>query len=74
MCGLTVAAVIADARKVPVADVGHYRIRPPIKPITVGELASMEGVGRDVPALDGSPNNAERRGPRDRGAKKDLND
>jgi thioredoxin reductase/bacterioferritin-associated ferredoxin len=39
MCGLTVTEVIADARKVPPASVGYYRIRPPIKPLTLGELA-----------------------------------
>lgn len=39
MCGLTVSELIAEARGVPVADVGHYRIRPPIKPITLGQLA-----------------------------------
>jgi thioredoxin reductase/bacterioferritin-associated ferredoxin len=39
MCGLTVTEVIANARGVPPADVGYYRIRPPIKPITLGELA-----------------------------------
>jgi hypothetical protein len=27
------------------AEVGHLRVRPPIKPITVGELAGLEGVG-----------------------------
>ncbi|WP_118178640.1 NAD(P)/FAD-dependent oxidoreductase [Paraburkholderia phosphatilytica] len=39
LCGLTVTEVIADARKVTPAEVGYYRIRPPIKPITLGELA-----------------------------------
>ncbi|WP_321948929.1 NAD(P)/FAD-dependent oxidoreductase [Paraburkholderia sp. J10-1] len=39
MCGLTVTEVIADARNVPPAEVGYYRIRPPIKPLTLGELA-----------------------------------
>ncbi|RDV00747.1 NAD(P)/FAD-dependent oxidoreductase [Trinickia dinghuensis] len=39
MCGLTVTEVIADARKVSPAEVGYYRIRPPIKPLTLGELA-----------------------------------
>ena len=40
-CGLTVSEIIADARKVPVSEVGYYRIRPPIKPVTLGELAAM---------------------------------
>lgn len=39
MCGLTVTEVIADARKVSPEEVGYYRIRPPIKPLTLGELA-----------------------------------
>ena len=30
---------------VDVGAVGHYRIRPPVKPITVGELAALEGAG-----------------------------
>jgi NADPH-dependent 2,4-dienoyl-CoA reductase/sulfur reductase-like enzyme len=39
LCGLTVSEVIADKRGVSPADVGYYRIRPPIKPITLGEMA-----------------------------------
>ena len=39
MCGLTVTEVIANARGVSAEEVGYYRIRPPIKPITLGELA-----------------------------------
>jgi NADPH-dependent 2,4-dienoyl-CoA reductase/sulfur reductase-like enzyme len=39
MCGLTVTEVIAKARGVSASEVGYYRIRPPIKPITLGELA-----------------------------------
>jgi len=40
-CGLTVSEIIADERKVSPAEVGYYRVRPPIKPITLGELAAM---------------------------------
>lgn len=42
LCGLTVTEIIASERKVCPQDVGYYRIRPPIKPITLGELASSE--------------------------------
>jgi NADPH-dependent 2,4-dienoyl-CoA reductase/sulfur reductase-like enzyme len=42
LCGLTVTQVIADARKVSPAEVGYFRIRPPIKPLTLGELAGCE--------------------------------
>ena len=41
LCGLTVNAVIAGARGVSPAAVGHYRLRPPVKPITLGELAQI---------------------------------
>ncbi|WBL76768.1 NAD(P)/FAD-dependent oxidoreductase [Bradyrhizobium xenonodulans] len=37
-CGLTVTEMIAQARGVEPSDIGYYRIRPPIKPITLGEL------------------------------------
>jgi len=40
-CGLTVSELIADQRQVPIAEVGYYRIRPPIKPVTIAELASL---------------------------------
>ncbi|WP_298716871.1 FAD-dependent oxidoreductase [uncultured Oceanisphaera sp.] len=41
MCGLTVAQIIADTRQTTPADVGYYRIRSPIKPLTLQELASL---------------------------------
>ena len=41
LCGLTVTEVIAHERGVSPAEVGHYRIRPPIKPITLEELAAL---------------------------------
>lgn len=41
LCGLTVSEIIADARDRPLTEVGYYRIRPPIKPVTLGELAAM---------------------------------
>jgi NADPH-dependent 2,4-dienoyl-CoA reductase/sulfur reductase-like enzyme len=41
-CGLSVTQILADARKVSPAEVGYYRIRPPLKPITLLELANEE--------------------------------
>ena len=41
LCGTTVTEVIADARGVPAGDVGYYRLRPPVKPITLAELAAI---------------------------------
>ena len=40
-CGYTVAHIVAMEQKRPVAELGFYRIRPPLKPLTLGELASL---------------------------------
>ncbi len=42
LCGYTVAHIVAAAQKRPVSEVGFYRIRPPLKPLTLGELASLD--------------------------------
>lgn len=41
MCGNTVSELIAEVQQQPVAQVGHYNVRAPIKPITLAEMASM---------------------------------
>jgi hypothetical protein len=41
LCGLTVTELIARERGVSPQQVGYYRIRPPVKPITVAELAGI---------------------------------
>jgi bacterioferritin-associated ferredoxin len=41
MCGLTVTELIARARGVSPDVVGYYRLRPPVKPIPLKELAAM---------------------------------
>ncbi|CAE6937539.1 Hydrogen cyanide synthase subunit HcnB [Paraburkholderia domus] len=45
LCGLTVTEVIADARGVSPSEVGYYRVRPPIKPVTLAELAAAHDAG-----------------------------
>lgn len=45
MCGLTVTELIAVGTGLAPQEVGYYRIRPPIKPITLGELAAGEVEG-----------------------------
>ena len=55
LCGLTVAAVIARERGVAVAEVGHQRVRPPIKPLTLGELAGLDGAPGAGASLDDLP-------------------
>jgi hypothetical protein len=41
-CGLAVTRLLADARGVTPTEVGYYRIRPPLTPITLAELASEQ--------------------------------
>lgn len=43
-CGYTVARILGEAQNRSLADVGYYHIRPPLKPVTLGELASLHGV------------------------------
>lgn len=40
-CGLTVTRLLAEANGLSPDQTGHYRIRPPIKPVTLGEIATM---------------------------------
>ena len=42
LCGLTVVEMFALCQDIPTKDVDYYRIRPPIKPITVGDLATLD--------------------------------
>lgn len=41
LCGLTVGEMIAAGRGRTVAEVGYYRIRPPVKPVALAELAAL---------------------------------
>lgn len=40
-CGLTVTELLADANGRTQDETGYYRIRPPLKPVTLGELAAL---------------------------------
>lgn len=44
LCGLTVTEIIADALGITPEAVGYYRIRPPIKPITLAELSAARDI------------------------------
>ncbi|MEZ5651098.1 MAG: FAD-dependent oxidoreductase [Burkholderiaceae bacterium] len=44
-CSLTAAQILAHESGRSVAAAGHFRVRPPVKPVTVGELAAMVGLG-----------------------------
>ena len=57
LCGLTAAAVIAQARGCSIAEVGHQKVRPPLAPVTLGELAALDPaqLGKAAPAVDTGP-------------------
>ena len=40
-CGLTVTELLAEARGSSCAEIGYYRLRPPVKPITLAEIAGL---------------------------------
>ena len=45
MCATMVSEIFAARRNTSVGAVGHYRIRPPVKPLTVGEFAALGKTG-----------------------------
>jgi len=50
-CGLTVTELMAEARELPCAEIGYYRLRPPVKPITLAEIATLPADGAAVKAV-----------------------
>ncbi|MFN9490256.1 MAG: FAD-dependent oxidoreductase [Betaproteobacteria bacterium] len=42
LCGLTAVELIAATRGQSPAEVGYYRIRSPIKPVTLGDMAALD--------------------------------
>jgi bacterioferritin-associated ferredoxin len=52
LCGLTVTELIAAERRTSPQQVGYYRLRPPVKPITLGELASLPKSGAERKAVE----------------------
>ncbi len=51
MCGLTVTEVIARGRGVSAEAVGYFRLRPPVKPITLAELAALPVTETEIKAV-----------------------
>jgi bacterioferritin-associated ferredoxin len=41
-CGYTVTRILGAAQNRPPSEVGFFHIRPPLKPVTLGELASLD--------------------------------
>ncbi|WP_197086061.1 hypothetical protein [Pseudorhodobacter antarcticus] len=40
-CGLSVTQILPEANKLPLQEIGCYRVRPPLKPVTLGEIAAL---------------------------------
>jgi bacterioferritin-associated ferredoxin len=55
MCGPGVAQIVARARGVAMDEVGYFRIRPPLKPVSVAELASVAAPGEGAGPEGGAP-------------------
>lgn len=51
LCGLTVTELMAKARGVSPQEIGYYRLRPPVKPITLAELAHLPKTEAAVKAV-----------------------
>ena len=51
LCGLTVTELIAEARRKSPQEIGYYRLRAPVKPITLAELAAIPKTEDDVKAV-----------------------
>lgn len=47
-CGLTVTALLAAANGQTPDQTGYYRIRSPLKPVTLGELAAMDDTAQNA--------------------------
>jgi NADPH-dependent 2,4-dienoyl-CoA reductase/sulfur reductase-like enzyme len=51
LCGLTVTELMAQARGKTAQEIGYYRLRAPVKPITLAELAAMPKAEADIQAV-----------------------
>jgi hypothetical protein len=40
-CAATITSILAEHHQIAPQDVGSLRIRPPLKPVTLGEMASL---------------------------------
>ncbi|WP_439623324.1 FAD-dependent oxidoreductase [Shinella sp.] len=54
MCAATVTELIADEQQRHQSDVGSYRLRPPIKPVPLSEIAALPQTSEAVYAVTGS--------------------
>src|SRR5690606_21898579 len=47
MCGPTIAALVARTRGIAMQEAGHYRVRPPLRPVTLAQLADAAEIAPD---------------------------
>jgi thioredoxin reductase/bacterioferritin-associated ferredoxin len=52
LCGLTVTELMAQARGKSPQEIGYYRLRAPVKPITLAELAALPEIEIDNDTVD----------------------
>jgi hypothetical protein len=50
ICGTVISRLVAETHNREMDDIGHFRIRPPIKPVSLGELSSIETQMLEYPA------------------------
>ena len=62
MCATAVSEIFAERRRAGRGAVEHYRIRPPVKPLTIGELAALQGTGSAPVDRSGTPLRPKRAG------------
>lgn len=58
LCSLTVSEMMADERRANPDVIGFYRLRPPVKPISLGELASLPATPELSAAIMNSPSHS----------------
>ena len=58
LCGPVVSEIFAKAHRQTVQATGYYRIRPPVRPITVGEAAGLAGLPGSPDAPEAQPGQA----------------
>jgi NADPH-dependent 2,4-dienoyl-CoA reductase/sulfur reductase-like enzyme len=51
LCGPTVVELIAQERGVSAEETGYYRLRPPVKPVTLAELAALPPTDAAIKAV-----------------------
>lgn len=54
MCGQTIARILAEQRGTSMKDAGYFRLRIPVKPLPLDELAHLQNAEYDMGALESS--------------------